>query len=203
MVNIQDGKTVTVTVGDGSIEYFYYELGDPAGDPVVFLHTGGAGVSSYQCWHLNLDAVAEAGYHVLAVDAPGFGRSSPGNAVEGLAGFPRRPGHRQGAPGRQLRRRHDGHHLLRTLPGPRAQPDHQRRRAPAGHGGHASHRPQAGRDGPHELRPGDARQAGAHLRGHAPRERRLLLRPHPPGGRGGGADAAGHPLGPGPAAAGA
>ena len=87
MVNIQDGKTVTVSVGDGSIEYFYYELGDPAGDPVVFLHTGGAGVSSYQCWHLNLDAVAEAGYHVLAVDAPGFGRSSPGNAVEGLLAF--------------------------------------------------------------------------------------------------------------------
>ena len=87
MVNIQDGKTITVSVGDGSIEYFYYELGDPAGDPVVFLHTGGAGVSSYQCWHLNLDAVAEAGYHVLAVDAPGFGRSSPGNAVEGLLAF--------------------------------------------------------------------------------------------------------------------
>ena len=87
MVNIQDGKTITVSVGDGSIEYFYYELGDPAGDPVVFLHTGGAGVSSYQCWHLNLEAVAEAGYHVLAVDAPGFGRSSPGNAVEGLLAF--------------------------------------------------------------------------------------------------------------------
>lgn len=87
MVDINSGKTINVTVGDGSIEYFYYELGDPAGDPVVFLHTGGAGVSSYQCWRLNLDAVADAGYHVLAVDAPGFGRSSPGNAVEGLRAF--------------------------------------------------------------------------------------------------------------------
>ena len=87
MVAIEDGKTISVAVGGGGIEYFYYELGDPAGDPVVFLHTGGAGVSSYQCWRLNLDAVAEAGYRVLALDAPGFGRSSPGNAVEGLLAF--------------------------------------------------------------------------------------------------------------------
>lgn len=87
MVDIQDGKTVSVPVGDGSIEYFYYELGDPAGEPVVFMHTGGAGVSAYQCWRLNLDAVADAGYHVLAPDSPGFGRSSPGNAVEGMRAF--------------------------------------------------------------------------------------------------------------------
>ncbi len=87
MVNIQDGKTITVPVGDGSIEYFYYELGDSAGEPVVFMHTGGAGVSAYQCWRLNMDAVAEAGYRVLAPDSPGFGRTSPGNAVEGMAAF--------------------------------------------------------------------------------------------------------------------
>lgn len=87
MVDISDGKAATVKAGDGNIDYYYYELGDPSGDPVVFLHTGGAGVSSYQCWRLNLDAVAEDGYHVLALDAPGFGRSSPGNAVEGLLAF--------------------------------------------------------------------------------------------------------------------
>lgn len=87
MVDINSGKTITVPVGDGSIEYFYYELGDPSGEAVVFMHTGGAGVSAYQCWHLNLDAVAEAGYRVLAPDSPGFGRTSPGNAVEGMAAF--------------------------------------------------------------------------------------------------------------------
>ena len=87
MVDIKGGKTVTVTAGDGSIEYFYYELGDPSGEPVVFLHTGGAGTSAYQCWRLNLNAVAEAGYRVVAPDNPGFGRTSPGNAVEGLRAF--------------------------------------------------------------------------------------------------------------------
>ena len=87
MVDFNSGRTMTVAVGDGSIEYFYYELGDPAGVPVVFMHTGGAGVSAYQCWRLNLDAVAAAGYRVLAPDSPGFGRTSPGNAVEGMAAF--------------------------------------------------------------------------------------------------------------------
>ena len=87
MVDINDGVRVSVPVGDGSIEYFYYELGDPAGEPVVFMHTGGAGVSAYMCWYLNLDAVANAGYRVLAPDSPGFGRSSPGNAVEGMRAF--------------------------------------------------------------------------------------------------------------------
>ncbi len=86
-MDINDGVRVSVPVGDGSIEYFYYELGDPAGEPVVFMHTGGAGVSAYMCWYLNLDAVAEAGYRVLAPDSPGFGRSSPGNAVEGMRAF--------------------------------------------------------------------------------------------------------------------
>ena len=87
MVDIDSGRTVTVPVGDGGIEYFYYELGDPSGEPVVFMHTGGAGTSAYQCWRLNLDAVAAAGYRVLAPDSPGFGRTSPGNAVEGMAAF--------------------------------------------------------------------------------------------------------------------
>ena len=87
MVDFNAGKTLTVTVGDGSIEYFYYELGDPAGETVVFMHTGGAGTSAYQCWRLNLDAVADAGYRVLAPDSPGFGRTSPGNAVEGMRAF--------------------------------------------------------------------------------------------------------------------
>ena len=86
-MDIKDGVRVSVPVGDGSIEYFYYELGDPAGEPVVFMHTGGAGVSAYMCWYLNLDAVANAGYRVLAPDSPGFGRSSPGNAVEGMRAF--------------------------------------------------------------------------------------------------------------------
>ena len=69
------------------MEYFYYDLGDPQGEPVVFLHTGGAGASAYQCWRLNLDAVAKAGYRVVAPDNPGFGRTTPGNAVEGLGAF--------------------------------------------------------------------------------------------------------------------
>ena len=93
MVNIQDGKTITVPVGDGSIEYFYYELGDPAGEPVVFMHTGGAGVSAYQCWRLNLDAVAGGGLPRPRAGLARLWAHFAGQRSGGHGCVPRRPRH--------------------------------------------------------------------------------------------------------------
>jgi 3-oxoadipate enol-lactonase len=44
-----------------------------AGDAVVLLH---AGIADRTMWREHLDWLAEAGYHALAVDLPGFGESA-------------------------------------------------------------------------------------------------------------------------------
>jgi 2-hydroxy-6-oxonona-2,4-dienedioate hydrolase len=75
MTKINDGKLTTIKVGDASVDTFYYQVGDPVRGDLILMHTGGAGVSSFMCWYLNIDAFAEAGYRVTAPDAPGFGRS--------------------------------------------------------------------------------------------------------------------------------
>jgi pimeloyl-ACP methyl ester carboxylesterase len=48
----------------------YIDLG--VGDPIVMIH--GIGDSTY-AWHQNAKALAEAGFRVILVDQPGFGRS--------------------------------------------------------------------------------------------------------------------------------
>ncbi|SFR56330.1 Pimeloyl-ACP methyl ester carboxylesterase [Halogeometricum rufum] len=63
----------TVTVGDGR-HVAYAEYGDPEGVPVVFLH-GTPG--SRRLAALFDDAARRAGVRVLAIDRPGYGRSSP------------------------------------------------------------------------------------------------------------------------------
>lgn len=62
-----------VRVGDGRT-IAYAEYGDPAGDPVVFLHgTPGCRVGG----RLFADHARELGVRLLAPDRPGYGRSSP------------------------------------------------------------------------------------------------------------------------------
>ena len=84
---MNDGKFVDLVVDGNKASTYYYQSGDPSGEVVIFLHTGGAGVSAFMCWHQTFDKIAEAGYHVFAPDSPGFGRSSPGNGVEILKAF--------------------------------------------------------------------------------------------------------------------
>ena len=86
-MNINDGKSIDLNAGGQQVSTYYYEYGPSNGEAVIFLHTGGAGVSAYMCWHQTLDAFAEAGYHVYAPDSPGFGRSSPGIGVDVLLAF--------------------------------------------------------------------------------------------------------------------
>ena len=86
-MNINDGKFVDLVVAGNQVSTYYYQSGDPSGEVVIFLHTGGAGASAFMCWHQTFDKFAEAGYHTFAPDSPGFGRSSPGNGVEHLKAF--------------------------------------------------------------------------------------------------------------------
>ena len=75
MVEIDDAKSITLSVGGKSLDVCYYEEGSADQGSVIFMQTGGAGTTAYMCWHLNIDAFADAGYRVYAPDAPGFGRS--------------------------------------------------------------------------------------------------------------------------------
>jgi len=91
-MDASDGKTITLAVADTSVETYFYELGPTDGQPVVFMQTGGAGTSAYMCWYRNLEQIADAGFHIFAPDAPGFGRSrilgkEPVDAVEFLHSF--------------------------------------------------------------------------------------------------------------------
>jgi 4,5:9,10-diseco-3-hydroxy-5,9,17-trioxoandrosta-1(10),2-diene-4-oate hydrolase len=58
----------------GGLELHFNEAGPADGEPVVFLHGGGPGASSWSNFHQNLPAFAER-YRCLLVDMPGFGRS--------------------------------------------------------------------------------------------------------------------------------
>jgi 2-hydroxy-6-oxonona-2,4-dienedioate hydrolase len=63
----QQDKTVTVF----GANIHYVEAGDPAKPNVILLHGLGANVSS---WQFNIAALAQ-GYHVVAIDQIGFGKS--------------------------------------------------------------------------------------------------------------------------------
>src|SRR5206468_5478395 len=53
----------------------YHEAGDRANETVIMLHGGGPGASAWSNFGRNM-AVLSNRFHVLAVDQPGFGRSS-------------------------------------------------------------------------------------------------------------------------------
>ena len=53
----------------------YHEAGDPSLDTVLLLHGGGPGASAWSNFGRTMGALSDR-FHVLAVDQPGFGRSS-------------------------------------------------------------------------------------------------------------------------------
>lgn len=68
-------KRSTFSMGDGRV-LCVYEVGDPSGKPVVFLHGGGTGATGL--FATSCDEVArQAGLRILAPDRPGLGASSP------------------------------------------------------------------------------------------------------------------------------
>ena len=64
------------TVHNGTLKLHYHEVGQPNDKPsLLFLHGSGPGASGYSNFRNNYPVMAEAGYHVLAVDYIGYGHS--------------------------------------------------------------------------------------------------------------------------------
>ena len=86
-----EGITRVITCGDAQVQARYHELGDPAGKPVLFVHTGGAAVSAWMCWYKNLQAFADAlqpGGRIALVDLYAEDGSFHGdNAAKGVHHF--------------------------------------------------------------------------------------------------------------------
>ncbi|MGP3775807.1 alpha/beta fold hydrolase [Streptomyces sp. SDT5-1] len=53
----------------------YYEAGEPGATPVVLLHGSGPGATGWSNFSGNIGAIADAGFHVVAPDMPGWGDS--------------------------------------------------------------------------------------------------------------------------------
>ena len=70
----QESAARTVTLSSGAC-LRYYEAGDPAAPSVVLLHGSGPGATGWSNFSGNIEAIADAGFHVLAPDMPGWGDS--------------------------------------------------------------------------------------------------------------------------------
>lgn len=66
--------TQSITLPNG-ISISYCSLGAPKGHPVVFLQGSGPGASGWLNFRYNVTAFADAGFHVIVPDLPGFGDS--------------------------------------------------------------------------------------------------------------------------------
>lgn len=53
----------------------YNEAGE--GEAVIMVHGSGAGATGWANFHRNVDAFVDAGYRVILMDCPGFGKSDP------------------------------------------------------------------------------------------------------------------------------
>lgn len=67
-------RFVTVPEGDGELTIHYNDLGAGA-ETVVMLHGSGPGASGWANFHRNIEPLVEAGYRVLLIDCPGWGKS--------------------------------------------------------------------------------------------------------------------------------
>jgi 2-hydroxy-6-oxonona-2,4-dienedioate hydrolase len=70
------GRFVTITEGPlADFQIHYNDAG--SGQTVVMLHGSGAGASAWANFSSNAEAFVEAGYRVLLIDLPGWGKSDP------------------------------------------------------------------------------------------------------------------------------
>jgi pimeloyl-ACP methyl ester carboxylesterase len=69
-----DANSTSKVADIGWIKIHYHDVG--AGEPVVLLHGGGPGASSWSNFVLNIGALAEH-FRVIALDMPGYGKSGP------------------------------------------------------------------------------------------------------------------------------
>jgi len=69
----QDNTSHFAQVGD--LRLHYNDVG--AGEVVIMLHGSGAGATGWANFHRNVDAFVAAGYRVILLDCPGFGKSDP------------------------------------------------------------------------------------------------------------------------------
>ena len=69
----QDNTSHFAQVGD--LRLHYNDAG--SGEVVIMLHGSGAGATGWANFHRNVDAFVEAGYRVILLDCPGFGKSDP------------------------------------------------------------------------------------------------------------------------------
>jgi pimeloyl-ACP methyl ester carboxylesterase len=70
---MEQGKFVTLNTSGHQIKTHYHEVGGGGKPCVVFAQTGGAGASAHMCWYLNMEAFANADFHVVAPDFVGYG----------------------------------------------------------------------------------------------------------------------------------
>ncbi|SEJ65307.1 2-hydroxy-6-oxonona-2,4-dienedioate hydrolase/2,6-dioxo-6-phenylhexa-3-enoate hydrolase [Pseudomonas linyingensis] len=69
----QDNTSHFAQVGD--LRLHYNDVGE--GEVVIMLHGSGAGATGWANFHRNVDAFVAAGYRVILLDCPGFGKSEP------------------------------------------------------------------------------------------------------------------------------
>jgi len=74
MTLTKDAATRDLTLPSGT-RLRYYEAGDPSATPVVLLHGSGPGATGWSNFSGNIGVIAEAGFHVVAPDMPGWGDS--------------------------------------------------------------------------------------------------------------------------------
>ncbi|CAB3788725.1 2-hydroxy-6-oxononadienedioate/2-hydroxy-6-oxononatrienedioate hydrolase [Paraburkholderia caffeinitolerans] len=73
----QTSREVVVRVHDIDYKVHYNDVGCAEDPVVVMLHGSGPGATGWANYHRNIDAFAGAGYRVLLINVPGFGKSDP------------------------------------------------------------------------------------------------------------------------------
>jgi 2-hydroxy-6-oxonona-2,4-dienedioate hydrolase len=68
-------RFATIRVGEADFKVHYNDAGPADGTVVLMLHGSGPGATGWANFHRNIDAFAAAGYRVVLIDFPGWGKS--------------------------------------------------------------------------------------------------------------------------------